>query len=218
MVRSLGMAQGKEPLKTSLSQEVYGKLLGKLFDNSLVPGNILNRREVANELGVSVAPVLEALLQLELEGFVESIPRKGTIVKPIRQEDVFGQLIVREAIECEAVRFYHGAIIGEHRDELLGIAEELEKSDLEAIEHWKKEIEFHRALVELAGCPVLEREFLRTMRLGVFYSMNRLLPTDDRLHRESHIELIDRLNIEDPDEAERIMRDHLRSGKRHLFP
>jgi len=76
-------------VKASLSKEVYQEILSRLMDNRLVPGNILNRRKVAKELGVSVAPVLEALKQLEMEGFLESIPRKGTIVKPTSIADIF---------------------------------------------------------------------------------------------------------------------------------
>ena len=58
---------------------MYEHLLENFLQNELVPGHILNRREIAQQLGVSVAPVLEAFLQLEMEGFVESIPRKGTL-------------------------------------------------------------------------------------------------------------------------------------------
>ena len=91
--------QTTEGDRESLSRTVFNTLLNKFLRNKLVPGDILNRRELALELGVSVAPVLEALLQLENEGFVESFPRKGTLVKPVREEDVYGQLMLREAIE-----------------------------------------------------------------------------------------------------------------------
>lgn len=52
----------------SLSEQVYHTLLDRLLSNKLIPGEILNRRDVAKELQVSVAPVLEAMVQLEHEG------------------------------------------------------------------------------------------------------------------------------------------------------
>lgn len=212
-----GTAETQAGDKGSLSQTVFDTLLEKFLRNELVPGDILNRRELAQDLGVSVAPVLEALLQLEMEGFVESIPRKGTLVKPVREEDVFGQLILREAIECQAARFYNGVPVREARMRLDPVARSIDLTEPDTMEHWRQEIEFHRSLVELASCPALTREFVRVMRLGVFYLMNRILSPGDRLERRSHLELLDSLSTDRPDEAERIIREHLRSGKQHLF-
>lgn len=203
--------------KSSLSKEVYEKLLDRFMQNELVPGNVLNRRKLADELGVSVAPVLEAILQLEIEGFVESIPRKGTIVKPIRKEDVFNQLILREAIECQAARHYHGKPIVEHKERLIELAGKVEETEADSPEHWEQEIEFHKNLVVLSSCSALEREFVRITKLGIFYNMNRILLPVDKQERKSHIELVEQLTTENADEAEYIIRQHLRSGKHHLF-
>lgn len=203
--------------KQSLSQDVYHHLLEKFLQNELVPGHILNRREIAQELGVSVAPVLEALLQLEMEGFVESIPRKGTLVKPVRQEDIFGQLMLREAVECQAARLYCGAPVRNARSRLEALARDLETTTAESPEHWKQELAFHSSLVALSDCPALLREFDRFMRLGVFFRLNRILEPVDRLDGRRHSDLVEVLCTEDPDLAEKAVRDHLRSGKQRIF-
>lgn len=203
--------------KNSLSQTVYERLLEKFLQNELVPGHILNRREIAQEYGISVAPVLEALLQLEMEGFVESIPRKGTIVRPVRQEDIYGQLMLREAIECQAARMYCGSRVRGQRASLESLAAELETTEADTPAHWKQEIDFHSKLVELSECPPLFREFNRFIRLGVFYRLNHILQSSDRLDGQNHQTLIDVLAKDDPDSAERAVREHLRSGKLHLF-
>ena len=52
----------------SLSQRIYDSLLKKILSNEYPSGTILNRRAIAAEYHVSVAPVLEAMLQLEKEG------------------------------------------------------------------------------------------------------------------------------------------------------
>lgn len=203
--------------RQSLSQDVYQHLLEKFLQNELVPGHILNRREIAQQLGVSVAPVLEALLQLEMEGFVESIPRKGTLVKPVRQEDIFGQLMLREAVECQAARLYSGEPVRQARPELDILASALETTPAESPDHWKQEIEFHSALVRCSGCPALLREFQRFIRLGVFFRLNSILGPVDRLDGRRHADLLDALCTADPDQAERVVREHLRSGKQRLF-
>jgi DNA-binding GntR family transcriptional regulator len=202
--------------KDSLSQEVYREVLTRLMDKRLVPGTMLNRRDVAKELGVSVAPVLEAMLQLEIEGFLESIPRKGSFVKPVKQEDIYGQLIVREALECQGARLYCGKLIRDHRDDLAKAAAELDSMLLRSIEGWEREIHFHLSLIDLAYCGPLSRAFVRTMRLGLFYQMNHIL-SPQGYPENKHVDLVESLSEASPNEAERLIRRHLRSGKDHLF-
>ena len=86
----------------SLSQRIYDSLLKKILSNEYPSGTILNRRAIAAEYHVSVAPVLEAMLQLEKDGLLETIPRKGTRVTVIRSEQVSGYLLIREALEIAA--------------------------------------------------------------------------------------------------------------------
>ena len=56
----------KKRSKNSLSHDVYNELLGRIIDNRLVPGETINRRDIAKELGVSVSPVTEAMIELEI--------------------------------------------------------------------------------------------------------------------------------------------------------
>jgi DNA-binding GntR family transcriptional regulator len=212
---------GEETRKPSLTTQVYETLLSKLINNELVPGHVLNRRMVAKELGVSVAPVLEAFLQLSMEGFVEIIPRKGTVVKPIRQEDVYDQLIMREALECQAARLYCGEPVREKRDELKSLAERLDEAITLEVEHWQYELDFHGLLVSLSRSRALINEFYRVVRLGTFYNMHRVVVDMRRagevVDNQSHVELLKKLVSDDPDYVETVIRDHLRSGKRKLF-
>jgi len=217
MAKNKKVEEDLEPNKSSLSLFVYERMLEKFMRNELVPGNILNRREIAQEYGVSVAPVLEALLQLEMEGFVESIPRKGTLVKPVRQEDIFGQLMLREAVECQAAYLYHGAPVRAAKPQLVLLAERLEGTPSDSPEHWEQEIAFHRALVSLTECPALVQKYDRFMRLGVFHRVNRILPPTDRAERLSHLDLIEELSVDDALAAQCSLRKHLRSGKQYLF-
>jgi DNA-binding GntR family transcriptional regulator len=212
-----GLKQDAGGLMNPLSRDVYEKLLLRFLRNELVPGDILNRRMISKQLGVSVSPVLEALLQLELEGFVESIPRKGTIVRPIRQEDVYGQLMLREAMECQAARLYCGTPVSTNRVSLDLLAGALESGEADTPEHWKQEIGFHGALVQLANCPALFNGYMRIMRLSSFIRLNRILDQSDKQERQSHVALLDVLSRDDPDGAEHAIRDHLRSGKHKVF-
>ena len=183
----------------SLSKQVYDHLMERLLKNDLVPGTIINRREIAIALGVSVAPVLEAMLQLESEGFLESIPRKGTQVRPIQTEDIRGQLIVREALECQASRLYCGERVVENEKPLLKLARVLDSTKVDSFEHWQEELAFHGALVKLTECDVLIKEYERVFRLNVFYNLNRIVTASSADEIRDHKELVKRLQTEDPD-------------------
>jgi DNA-binding GntR family transcriptional regulator len=198
--------------KDSLTKTIYEKLISMFMNNELVPGQMLNRRQLADSLGVSVAPVLEALLQLEQDGFIESIPRKGTIVRPVREQDVYERYVLREALECAAARLYSGLPIRKNKAELLVYAEKFDSDVYYSIPHIKKEIIFHASLVNLAGIPPLTREFLRATRIGMFCMINQVSFHKDTI-QQSHVSLIKKLTTDNPDEAERIIRDHIWSGK-----
>ena len=201
----------------SLSGYVYETLLRRLLRNELVPGEMLNRRDVARELGVSVAPVLEAMVALENEGFLEGIPRKGTRVRPVRGEDVAGQLVVREALECAAARLYCGAPVRARQGELRVLAGRLDAVSADSPQRWEREIAFHQALVRLTRCEALIREFERVFRLTVFHRINRVVGSQLGRVVNRHVKLLSRLASAGPDEAERAIRDHVRSGKGDLF-
>ena len=202
-------------LQSGKAKEAYQSLLKRLLTNQLVPGQILNRREVANELGMSVSPVLEAMLHLEMEGFLQSIARKGTQVAPIQEDEVRGNLILREAIECEAARFYCGEPVRRDLDRLEPLARRLDETDAGILPHWQLELEFHRELVRLVGSDPLLREFDRFIRLSMFYGVHKYTHSHAQSHQR-HLVLLEALCDADPDEAERLVRDHVRSGKSPL--
>lgn len=197
----------------SLKQFVYDTLLAKLLSNELIPGQILHRRAVAEELGVSVAPVLEAMLQLESEGFLESIARKGTQVRPVGQREVVGMLVVREALECEAARLICGERVRLAMERLLPLARTLDTEAATDPRHWSGELEFHTSLVALADCKMLSDEYKRCIHLNMYYGINRLYPSAAEQGRTLHETLLRDLCVSDPDAAERAVRMHIRSGK-----
>jgi DNA-binding GntR family transcriptional regulator len=203
-------------MKPSLSQQVYEKLLERIFQNHWVPGELINRREIAKELGVSVAPTLEAMLKLEAEGLLETIPRKGTRIRVVTENDLRGQVILRQALECQAARLYCGRPVIENESRLLELAETVDNTLVNTRECWQSEVEFHRFLVELAQCKILTQKFREVMQLSLFIAANRLSSLNFE-HQYDHIvnrhtELVNKLKTTEPDVAERVIREHLFSG------
>lgn len=200
----------------SLKQKAYQAILGRILSQELLPGDILNRRAVAGELGMSTAPVLEAMLQLDAEGFLETLPRKGTRVRIVRPADVQGMLIVREALECQGARLCCGKPVRRELSRLKRLAERVESDwQRDSQVQWQAELEMHRALMELAGCPALLQTFDKLMSRAFFFLVNQALaaPAVTPPPHHSHLTLLQALCTFDPDAAETAMREHIRLGK-----
>src|SRR6267378_4048551 len=107
---------------SSLSAEAYAFVRHRILRGELSMGQVISRRKVAAELGMSFLPVSEALLRLEFEGLLESRPRAGTRVRIPSREDVRGHYIVREALEAQAAMLFATVASAEDRAELQKLA------------------------------------------------------------------------------------------------
>jgi DNA-binding GntR family transcriptional regulator len=200
----------------ALSQKAYEHILGRILAKKQLPGDIVNRRAIADELGMSVSPVQEAIGRLAMEGFVEVLPRRVTRVRIIRPEDFRAQVVVRTALECQAARMYCGEPVRSNEERLLELAREVDASRRGEHINWPAEIRFHRALVELVDSEGFLAEYDRVMRLGHFllvstFSERSPFPIDRS--RSWHGQMIGALQTEDPDEAEAVVRSHIEAGR-----
>src|SRR5215471_20368303 len=98
---SLAGTELRDPSKTD---RVYTDLRRRIRELTLPPGAPLRKEEIAAALGVSRAPVSEAIARLAQEALVDVFPQHGSFVAPIRAEDVRESLFIRTALEVEAVR------------------------------------------------------------------------------------------------------------------
>ena len=102
-----------------LREIVFDVLRQAIIDGTLEPGERLMEVQLAEALGVSRTPVREALRQLELEGFIVMVPRKGAYVADLSTKDVADVLEIRGALEALAASL---------------AAERIEEEELELLE------------------------------------------------------------------------------------
>ena len=88
----------------SKTERVYEVLRRRIRELALAPGAPLRKEEIALELGVSRAPVSDAISRLAEEGLIDVFPQHGSFVALIRSADVRESLFVRTALEVEAMR------------------------------------------------------------------------------------------------------------------
>jgi len=71
-----------------LRDAAYERLRAAIVDGTLEPGLILRSDDIAQRLGLSRAPIRDALGRLTAEGLVESKPQSFTRVTPLVEKDV----------------------------------------------------------------------------------------------------------------------------------
>ncbi|MGG0668912.1 GntR family transcriptional regulator [Sporosarcina koreensis] len=77
----------------------YNEIKKAIIQHEIEPGSMLNERSLSESLGISRTPLKLALQQLELEGWITSVPRKGIFIKTINKRDVDDIFQLRKANE-----------------------------------------------------------------------------------------------------------------------
>jgi DNA-binding GntR family transcriptional regulator len=98
------MAQPKKLTLKTLREQVYDFLRDSLNRGDLVPGATVDLAKLSEKLGVSKTPLRFALFQLENEGFVTILPRRGCVVNVLTLEEIRGIYQIIGSLESSVVR------------------------------------------------------------------------------------------------------------------
>jgi DNA-binding GntR family transcriptional regulator len=197
---------------------VYESLKKRIIHHSLKAGDPLNEAILSKELGISKTPVREALQQLEKEGFIENIPGKGAFVSRISVQDIREIFEIREILECEVIR--RVAMKGNlNRSDAEAVRKKFENSEMEGNKHGKSQFkaghQIHTFIFELFGNKRLLEYYKRLQdhieRLRLYFFDQDYQERSEQSFRE-HLEVLDALISQDPQRAEKAIRDHLQNS------
>ncbi len=87
----------------SLKELVYEYLREQMRSGDILPGSVIDMEETSKKLGVSKTPLRDALLQLEMEGFVTILPRRKVIVNILSVQDIKNYYEIIGALESAAL-------------------------------------------------------------------------------------------------------------------
>jgi DNA-binding GntR family transcriptional regulator len=196
----------------SLAAEAYEFVKQRILHGELPMGQVISRRKIAAELGMSFLPVSEALLRLEFEGLLESRPRAGTRVRIPSREDVRGHYVVREALEVQAAMLFSAVATPEDRAELQKFAARLDAMAVsEPALYLPSHEKLHRRIAEGARCLTLSVAIEKTHALAsTWFCITRQPSADNPLRR--HQALVEVLVAGTPQEAAEAMRQHVAEG------
>ncbi len=197
------------------SQKAYEAMRHAILSGRFRPGDRLPQRRLADEFGATTITIREAFRSLENEGLVAIEPKWGAMVVEITRERIFGRYVVREALEGMAARLASGHITPIIREELLSRAaqvdETLVRDDVGPTDKARIHYELHERIAELSECDELRIQ-LRRLNLHTIILSNAFLLDWSDYTDEWHQTLIRVIAAGDPDEAEKMMRIHVRRG------
>lgn len=128
-----------------LRDVIFEALREAIIIGELKPGERLMEIQLSEKMGVSRTPVREAIRKLELEGFVDMIPRRGAQVADLSNKQIADVLEVRASLDGLATQLATQRITKDELDALKNIQAQfcssVEKENIQGA--IKKDAEFH---------------------------------------------------------------------------
>jgi len=213
-----------EPIDTSFSfkNKAYAALKNVIVSMDIYRSRSdirLDERKLAQDFGVSRTPVREAMAQLEREGFVRAVPRRGIFVVRKTKREVLEMITAWAALESMAARLITQNARTEQIAKLREMFATFVGGELRAHldEYSEVNIEFHQTIIRMSGNSVLiklaENLFthMRMIRMKTIGEQDRA----DRSIRD-HMHIIEALEARDTDRAEELVRNHALGLAEHV--
>ena len=179
----------------------------------------LDERRLARDFGISRTPVREAMAQLEREGFVRAVPRRGIYVVRKTKKEVIEMITAWAALESMAAR-----LITENADmdeiaSLRRMFANFEDGQVRAHldEYSDANIEFHQTIIRMSRNGVLI-DLAENLFTHMRMIRRKTIGEQDRADRSirDHMHIIEALEARDTTRAEALVRDHALGLAEHV--
>jgi DNA-binding GntR family transcriptional regulator len=198
-----------------LSEQVKDRILQWILEGDLAPGSRIIETRVARELGVSQAPVREALRDLTTLGIVEMKPYRGASVRQPSKTDLVEAMEVRAELEALAARQAATKMTSACLEELQSLIDEMhalaEAGDAHG--HARNNTAFHETVVRASGNQTLMRTWSMLEPYARTYVTAMVPGTDLVWLGDRHSAILEALESGDPEAAAETMRTHAREAE-----
>jgi len=194
--------------------QVREEIQRRILAGESQPGERLTQQSLARELGVAQGTVRESLLELEWLGLVESVDRLGVFVGKLDAGRLCEAYQVREFLEglaarlaCEHASRADVAVLRGMADHIWELSKENKEEEMGAADR-----AFHLQIIHLSRNKILLRlaEGYRVLSMAVRASR------DPRAVHEEHLRIVEAIDHNFPDEAEKLMRLHVAEARRMI--
>ncbi len=204
-------SESKSLTRVVLSEQVKEYIVEAILNGEFQPGERIVESALARELGVSQAPVREAIRDLVILGFLETEPYKGTSVRSFTTDELWEVYTVRGALESLAARLAAENLTPADGERLEAILEEMieagRQQDHERIA--RLDNDFHEAILQISGNKLLY-QLWKTLEFGQWTIVTYKVTTLDLEYLATrHEELLEALKSGEPERATGAMQHHL---------
>jgi DNA-binding GntR family transcriptional regulator len=179
----------------------------------------LDERRLASDFGISRTPVREAMAQLEREGFVRSVPRRGVYVVRKTKREVIELITAWAALESMAARLITQSADDRQIAGLRRMFATFDGGQLRAHldEYSDVNIEFHQTIIRMSGHRVLN-DLAENLFTHMRMIRRKTIGEKDRADRSirDHMNIIEALEARDTARAEALVRDHALGLAEHV--
>jgi DNA-binding GntR family transcriptional regulator len=179
----------------------------------------LDERRLSQDLAVSRTPVREAMAQLEQEGLVRTVPRRGVFVVRKGKAEIVQMITAWAALESMAARLACAVAADTEIARLRGLMDDFEREPPAArlSAYSAANIAFHQTIVRLGRNDVIAG-LTANLLVHVRAIRKVTIRQADRASRSiaDHRAIIEALQARDAERAERLVREHTLGLARHV--
>jgi DNA-binding GntR family transcriptional regulator len=193
----------------SLREQVYEYLRDEIQNRNLLPGSTINLNEISQQLGISKTPLRDAIIQLEIEGFVTILPRRGVTVKKLGLHEIKHSYEIVGALEGAVILSVFDKITASHISQM----ETLNGEQIAALEsetydsYYKLNLDFHGVFLELSDNKTLLNIITPHKQRLYDFPRRGYIKEWEQNNCEEHHQFIELLKKKDREGAAHIMRD-----------
>lgn len=196
----------------SLTEQVTLFLRNAIIEGELKAGQRLGENELQRRFGISRAPIRESFRVLERNGFVTSIPRKGTFVRNITKKDIEENFPVRACLEGLAARMAVSHLtledIKRMKQVLSRMARAARKENFKS--YLKYHSEYHDIFVNASKNATLTGILANLRHQAIWFRFLYLYFYESFEHSILiHREILDSFIKKDSDRAEALVKEHI---------
>lgn len=204
----------------TLREKILESIRDAIISGSMTAGSRVSEPELAERHGISRTPIREAFRQLESEGYLTVIPRKGAVVTAFTAKDVEEFYAIKSILEGYAARRACKNLTDREIDRLEAINERLrEMAEQGDVKHFfKVHNDFHDLFIKAS-----DNDKLRDMINGLVTRFQRLrlmslsVPGRMATSVQEHTKIIDAFRRRDCETAEALVRTNAEYGGKVLM-
>ncbi len=199
----------------SLREQILDVLRDAILTGDLKPGQNLVETDLASQLGVSRAPLREAIQTLNNEGLIETIPYHGSKVRTLTKTDLEELYSMRSVLEVFAIRRIIDQRDTEHIDKLMTIYQNMleaaEADDLKQVSAIDRV--FHNTLIDMSNHSLLQSTWNSVaLRVRQVMALRNQYNSDIKQIAYNHLPIIEAIRDSLVDRAVALIEEHVASA------